>query len=426
MLKSYRLRLHFSAATLPLLALTALTAGISPLSARAYSEKVLYSFPDQQAGETPNGTLARDKAGNLYGTTVGGGDSNAGTLFKLAPDGTFETLYNFCSLDGCADGEGSIPGPILIGKNLYGVTDGGGANGKGTIYSFSLKTRQLTTLYNFDWSYGVYPNGGLIADASGNLYGTTVNGGTAVNAQCNGAQGCGVVFEFSTTGTYSILYSFTGQNGDGANPIASLYRDAVGNLYGTTQYGGNTGCQSCGGGGTVFKLTPAGQETVLYDFPNGGPGPWSPWGGVTLDANGNLYGTTFWGGSTGCDGFGCGAVFEITASGQYQDLYEFNGNDGSNPEDGVLYRKGKLFGTTNGNGYDYGTVFEFDLAKAKLTTLYAFSNFPDGAQPGEGTLVRDKSGNFYGTTTYGGMDTCKNGQYAYPCGTVFELSPAKN
>lgn len=425
MLKSYRPRLHFSAATLPLLALAALTAGISPLSAKTYSEKVLYSFPDASAGEWPNGTLIKDKAGNIYGITEIGGAAGLGNLYELAPDGTVTTLYSFCSLNGCADGSYPRPGPILVGDKLYGTTNEGGSTGKGTIYEFDLTTQTLTTLYSFDWNYGVYPTAPLIRDADGNFYGTTNNGGTAVNGQCNGAQGCGVVFEYSNTGTYSILYNFTGQNGDGANPVAGLYRDASGNLYGTTQYGGNTGCQSCGGGGTVFKLTPAGQETVLYDFPNG-TGPCCSTGSVTMDETGNLYGTTYYGG-TGCGGSGCGNLFEITAGGQYVDLFDFDGgSDGSGSQAGVDYRKGKLFGTSAGGGLGYGTVFEFDLAKSKMSTLYQFGDTPDGAYPGQGNLLRDKSGNLYGTTTYGGINGCHNGPYTVSCGMIFELSPAKN
>lgn len=394
-----------------LLTLAAMSmSGSSSVSAKSYTETVLHSF-DKSDGWGPTG-MVRNSKGRFYGTTSAGGAHGEGTLFELTPSGNVNTLWDF---SGGADGSNPGAAPLLAGNMLFGTTNGGGATGKGVIYAFDLKTKQLSTLFNFDWSYGVYPQSTLIRDASGNLYGVTAHGG-AYQGQCDGDQGCGVVFELSSSGTYTILYSFTGVS-DGVAPIGGLIMDAAGNLYGTTQGGFVNGSNDYG---SVFEVSPTGQETTLYNFPS--TGPHQPMAALTMDAAGNLYGTAFDGGGTGCPNTaGCGGLFEIDASGNFSVLYQFEGgSDGASPVAALLYKNGKLIGTTNGNGYGYGSAFEFDLAKNKLNVLYDFSNQDDGWDPGPGVLI-DSSGNLYGGTGYGGTGNCS----PYPgCGTIYEISPA--
>jgi uncharacterized repeat protein (TIGR03803 family) len=303
-----------------------------------------------------------------------------------------------------------------VGDDLYGTTDNGGSASKGVIYKLNLKTGKLKTLFNFDWPYGVYPLAPLIQDSGGNFYGTTSGSANGTKSCAQGDYSCGTVFELSASGNYTILYAFAG-GADGAAPWAGLTRDSAGNLYGTTLYGGSAGGN---GGGTVFEINPNGQETILHAFPNPLDGTGQPMAPLTMDKSGDLFGTTYDGGS-GCGSDGCGSLFEITAAGDYVSLYAFPevGSLGSNPEAGVLYKKGKLLGTTNGNEAGEGTVFEFDLDRSKMKVLHDFEeNDADGIRPGAGTLLRDAAGNFYGTTTYGGTGSCTAG-----CGTVYEVSP---
>lgn len=392
----------YGAALLTFAALT--LGGVSPAPAKSYTETVLTNFMKTN-GWIPAGGLVSDKKGNFYGVTSTGGAHGNGTLFELTPSGNLNTLWDFSGSDGANPG-GS---PLLAGHVLYGTTDNGGANSKGVIYAYDLKTKQMSDLFDFDWSYGVYPLSAVIRDKSGNLYGVTRNGG-AYGSQCDGAQGCGVVFELSSTGTYTVLYSFSGS--DGATPMGGLIMDAAGNLYGTTQDGGANGY------GSVFEVTPAGQETTLYNFPS--TGPHQPMGSLVMDASGNLYGTAFDGGGNGCSATGgCGGLFELDASGNFSVLYQFEGgSDGASPAAGMLCRNGKLYGTTSGNGAT-GSAFAFDLAKSKLNVLYDFADENNGLEP-SGMLLRS-GGNFFGMTEFGGTGDCS--PYA-GCGVIYELSRA--
>ena len=208
----------------------------------AGQESVWHHFKDQEDGGHPlAGVLIRDSAGNLYGTTSSGGAANLGTVLQLQPNGILNTLYSF------------------LGGN-----------------------------------HGTKPESGVIRDSSGNLYGTTSNGGGPANS--------GVVYKVAPDRTETVLYSFTGGL-DGAFPMGGVIRDAAGNLYGTTVAGGSAGF------GTVFKLTPSGVETVLYNFTDGSDGA-SPWGGLIRDKSGNFYGTARDGGGIA----GCGTVFELAQS----------------------------------------------------------------------------------------------------------------
>ncbi len=271
-----------------------------------------------------------------------------------------------------------------------------------------------TVLHNLNnnGTAAAYPCAGLIMDASGNFYGTTCYGGLY-----NG----GTVFELTRAQgggwTETVLYSF-GNGTDGSVPEARLIFDANGNLYGTTTFGG------IHDGGTVFELTPTGggnwTETVLRNFGGGTDGA-IPFSGLVFDANGNLYGTTYQGGI-----HNHGTVFQLAPrqgggwTGTVLHSFNNNGSDGALPESDVIFdAAGNLYGTTSAGGiHDYGTAFELAPAQGggwTETVLHSFNlNGTDGAYP-EASLVFDTAGNLYGTTGEGGI------HYIY--GTVFELTP---
>jgi len=225
----------------------------------------------------------------------------------------------------------------------------------------------------------------------------------------------------------TTLYSFCAQSScaDGSIPTAGLIMDSAGSLYGTTFYGGNTGCGDGFGCGTVFKLSSNGSETVLHIFTGGNDGERST-AGLIMDSVGNLYGTTQYGGGTGCGGIGCGTVFEMAPDGTETVLYSFcsaaNCADGVNPEAGVIMdNSGNLYGTTNGGGTNCkcGTVFKLATDRTE-TVLHGFNGGSDGDVPFAGVIM-DSAGNLYGTTYYGGSGTgCPNRR---GCGTAFMLAP---
>src|SRR5208283_5378540 len=292
--------------------------------------------------------------------------------------------------------------------------------------SAQAQTYTESVLYSFcsapSCSDGAYPlYGALVLDAQGNLYGTTADGGTG---------GAGMVFKADTTGKETVLYTFTGTGEDGAAPYAGLVRDAQGNLYGTTLGGGSPTCEyvtGIYGCGTVFKVDTTGKETVLYTFcsasncTDGG----GPEANLVLDAQGNLYGTTRFGGSPACTPHGCGTVFKLDPTGKETVLYSFTGKpDGAGPYAGLVRDvQGNLYGTTDSGGANgEGTVFKVDTT-GKETVLYSFCsagypNCTDGAQPMAG-LVQDAQGNLYGTTFWGGDLVCNAPD---GCGTVFKLT----
>jgi uncharacterized repeat protein (TIGR03803 family) len=357
-----------------------------------------------------------DAAGNLYGTTLNGGTaSGSGVVFKLAPDGTQTVLYSFCPQSSCADG--AMPRASLLMDapgNLYGTTFGGGAQLSGVVFKLAPDGTE-TVLYSFcpqsGCADGAQPAAGLIMDAAGNLYGTTLNGGIG--------SGSGVVFKLAPDGTETVLYSFCSQANctDGQGPQAGLLMDAAGNLYGTTVAGGT-------GFGVVFKLAPDGTETVLYSFcsqANCTDG-FQPFAGLIMDAAGNLYGTTARGGT------GFGVVFKLAPDGTETVLYSFcsqaNCADGAQPVAGLIMdAAGNLYGTTLSGGtsdqgvkLDGGVVFAL-APDGTETVLHTFcspgGNCTDGARPGG--LIMDAAGNLDGTTAQGGI--------APGSGVVFALTP---
>jgi uncharacterized repeat protein (TIGR03803 family) len=299
---------------------------------------VLYAFAGGASdGATPYAGVIADSSRNLYGTTHFGGPGNGGlgwgVVFKLAPDGTETVLYSFCSQANCSDGNFPDNGVVAdSSRNLYGTATGGGASNLGTVFELSPDGTSFTVLHSFAGGAGdgANPFAGLIADSSGNLYGTTAAGGASTLCAPPGLPaGCGTVFKLSPGATFTLLHSFTGGPSDGASPGAGLIADSSGNLYGTTSRGGaSTLCNGLppntpAGCGTVFKLSPDGTETLLHSFAGDVSDGADPTAGLIADSSGNLYGTTgFGGGSITCAGQapgfvppGCGVVFKLTGTG---------------------------------------------------------------------------------------------------------------
>jgi uncharacterized repeat protein (TIGR03803 family) len=336
---------------------------LSPNGSGGWKQTVLHTFAAPPDGANPLFSPAIfDKSGNLYGTTQWGGAFNVGTVFELSPVGASWTVNILYSFTGGADGGHPAAGLILDeAGNLYGTGQTGGANAQGTVFKVAPSGAE-TLLYTFGSQSGdgSYPFAGLVLDQTGNLYGTTLSGG---------AHDGGTVFKLTPTGTETVLYSFGSQSGDGSNPYAGLVFDKTGNLYGATYSGGTNG------GGTVFKLSPTGTETVLYSFGSQSGDGSNPYGGsLVLDNNGNLYGTTVGGGA-----HGDGTVFKLTPTGTETVLYSFGSQsgDGSKPWAGVvLDEKGNLYGTTQAGGaYGAGVVFEVSLVgAATATTLVSGQN----------------------------------------------------
>jgi uncharacterized repeat protein (TIGR03803 family) len=367
-------------AALGVLLLAVLVA--TALPAQAQTLTVLYNFSDHTDGGFPQDGLVMDAQGNLFGTAAGGGNlavctgSGCGVVFKITPSGQETVVHTF---SGGVNGGIPQAGVILDAKgDIYGMTPFLGAHNNGMIFKI-FPGGNYRVLYAFaGGTDGVEPQGGLLRDGRGNLYGTTADGGSF-----NG----GTVFELSPTGTKTVLYNFA-FSPDGANPTGDLIRDAQGNLYGTTTFGGITGgiCASLGCG-TVFKLNPNGTETVLHTFAAGVDGAF-PETGLVRDAMGNLYGTTQRGGAS-TTASNMGTVFKVTPAGVETVLYIFNGGtaDGEFPFGRlILDAAGNLYGTTSaGDGF-----------------------FPLGG------LVRDATGNLYGTTERGG---------SFNAGVVFKITP---
>lgn len=258
------------------------------------TESVLHSFGNGTDGLIPSGGLIQDSKGNSYGVTVSGGTHGWGTLFKITSAGKETILYNFTLAAA------SPEGTLLLDQhgNLYGTTVSGGKYSFGTVYEYSAAGR-FHVIYNFcpqaHCPDGSQPNAGLVQDSAGNLYGTTLNGGT--NLQ-------GTVFKVTLAGTETVLHSFGLAGGDGYLPIAGLVSDGSGNFYGTTLYGGANRA------GTIFKVDSAGNESILYSFcsqPSCTDGSSTGFGTLIRDGSGNLYGVAGGGGQ-----FQSGVLFKIT------------------------------------------------------------------------------------------------------------------
>jgi uncharacterized repeat protein (TIGR03803 family) len=347
---------------------------LTPTSGGRWKETVLHDFTFGKDGTEPLAGLIFDSAGNLYGTTYSGGRGNCsgrcGVVFELTPTsgGKWQetVLYAF---SGGAYGASPTGGLIFdAAGNLYGTTGSGGNRGFGVIFELMPISKgkwKEKVLYAFTGGKdGGQPGASLIFDAAGNLYGTASNGG---GGSCEG--GCGVVFNLVLgDGKWreKVLHEFTGLN-DGGYPNSALIFDPAGNLYGTTNMGGNRGdCQGFGCG-VVFRLTPMSngrwKATVLHTFSGGNDGA-APGTDLTFDAAGNLYGTAYDGGIGNC-AYGCGLAFKLTLTpnGKWKEtvLHSFTGgNDGGNPASGlILDAKGNLYGSAYDGGADgWGVVFE--------------------------------------------------------------------
>ncbi len=325
-------------------------------------------------GASPNGRLV-DVNGILYGTTEHGGTRGRGTVFAVTTAGTERSIYNFVAGD---DGEDSAAGLIDVNGVLYGTMHYGGKLGGGSVFAVTPAGKERV-LHYFEYGMvdGDNPYDALI-DVNGILYGTTGQGGD---------HNAGTVFSLTTAGDERILHNFTGK--DGANPCTSL-TDVNGVLYGTTYGGGKYGS------GTFFSVTTSGGETVRHNFGGGQDGS-APVPDSLIDVNGVLYGTTYFGGK-----YGYGTVFSVTTAGIERVLYSFaGGEDGSNPfTAGLTYVNGVLYGTTLAGGkYGHGTVFAVTAA-GKESVLHSFGGGEDGSGPVAGLI--DVNGILYGTTATGG------------------------
>src|SRR5438552_3303674 len=357
--------------------------------ARARDEQVLYSFTGGTDGQQPWAGVVLDETGNLYGVaTFAGasgncGPSGCGTVFMLTTAGAFSVLHNFDWDDGANPG-----GDLIRDKktgDLYGPTFSGGSGGAGTIFKLATDGT-LNTLYSFmGGSDGNTPEGRLVRDGNGNLYGTTYGGG---------ADSMGVVFKVAADGTETVLHAFAGGAKDGAFPTnAGLAMDSSGNLYGMTQFGGGNDY------GTVFRLKRSGRFKLLHSFIGGSDGRY-PAAGLIIDSAGDLYGTTQGGGGNGSCTYGCGTVFSVAPDGTETVLHAFaGGSDGSNPLSTLLPTKsGAFFGTTDDGSK--GTVFKLK-PDGREVVLHTFGSARDGFEPQSG-VSKDKAGNLYGTTDLGG------------------------
>ncbi len=381
------------------------------VSASAQTETILYSFTGGSDGASPYPGLTPDGKGNFFGTAEFGGANYGGAVFELSPstNGTWTESVIF-SFGSNAVGEFPTGGVTMDGRgNLYGLTFLGGLYFSGVAYELSPSssgTWSETILYNFDQASagaGFYAADGLIWDTTGNLYGTTSNGGPS---------GDGTVFQLvqasDGTWTENTLYSFTGKD-DGGLPYSRLLFDKAGNLYGTGVMGG------AHDSGVLFEFIPESNgtwtETIVHAF-TGGAGSVASTGALTMDQSGNLYANTVF------------AVMKFSkdSKGQWNPtiLHQFlGGPDGADGESKLLFDSaGNLFGTTMTGGTHRGTVFELSPTTTghwKEKILHCFEPKNDAIFPEHGVLVEDSGGNLYGAAQSGG---------AYGQGAIFEITPA--
>jgi uncharacterized repeat protein (TIGR03803 family) len=357
---------------------------------------------DGTNGSGSDASLIQATDGNFYGAS---GADTFGTIFRVTPSGEISAIYKFCSQPDCADGDDPIWGPVLGSDgNLYGVAESGGStagskSGSGTFYKMTLDG-QITILHTFcpatPCPDGQYPNG-IALGSNGNFYGTTYAGGKSNK---------GVIFSINTTGQINLLYSFCSlaNCADGAGPITPPIQAGNGNIYGVTNEGG----------GVLYELTPSGTYTVLHAFCSvrgckDGFQASTPVQG----ANGNIYGTTVEGGS-----LGHGTMYEITSSNQYVVLDNFDYLRGSPFAGLALANDGNLYGTTigPGTGENNGTIFEI-TPEGRYTQLYTFTECSSSGYDPFASVFQGTDGLLYGTTLYGGMAGLCNGY-----GAIFTLS----
>jgi uncharacterized repeat protein (TIGR03803 family) len=303
-------------------------------------ETLLYTFTGGADGGDPNAGLVQDSSGNFYGTAVAGGAAGTGVVFKLDASGHYSVVYNFT---GGADGGYPYSNLLMdAAGNMYGTTYGGGASGKGTIYELDPSGHE-TVLHSFTGPDGSNPYAGVVRDAAGNFYGTASQGGTRG----------GVTFKMDPAGNYTVLQYFD-YGSDGGFPWGGVTLDSAGNVYGTTWSGGSP---SGDYPGVVYEVNSSGTFSVLYSFTGFADGGGSR-SNVVFDSAGNLYGTTQYGGQGPCPYFGCGVLFQLSPSGQQTVVHDFTGGaDGAEP--GVILLRdaaGNFYGTTGAGGTAGGGV----------------------------------------------------------------------
>jgi uncharacterized repeat protein (TIGR03803 family) len=396
----------------------------------------LYAFTGNADGAQPSGGVVLDPAGNVYGTTTYGGSfggdncgtNGCGVAFKIDTSRHESLLHSFTgpSADGAnptegvtRDSAGRLYGLTTFQLSLYQLQPGA------SFCDVVPCPWKESILYNSDdGQLGGFPTGIPVLDAQGNFYAVSNTGGSGTN--CGGP--CGFVFKVGPQGQFTVIYNFQGGS-DGATPTGPLLLEPDGSLYGTTVNGG-------AGFGTVYKIDASGSESIVYSF-TGGIDGFSPYSGVIADDQGNLYGTTVVGGqhSNSCIGGTCGVVFKLipNENGTWTEspLYSFQGGaDGANPYGGLLRdSQGNLYGTTYYGGVCQfgpycGTVYKLDSA-ANRTTLWNFQCGSDGCEPEFGSLVMDQQGSLYGTASFGGDLSVTNPACLefFGCGTVFKLTP---
>ncbi len=397
---------------------TPLTPSISEVTAESEHARaafnVLYSFQGPPAdGEGPSEALLNVN-GTLYGTTAYGGPNGAGTVFSITTSGKETVLYSFKG--GSADGAAPSAPLINVNGTLYGATGYAGANDKGVIFAFTTSGKE-TVLYSFKGGStdGANPSGALL-NVNGILYGTTVSGGSR---SCGGG-GCGTVFSITTSGKEVMRYRFKGGTTDGQSPNGGLV-NAHGKLYGTTNAGGANCIYKGPDCGTVFSVATSGKETVLHSFKGAPKDGQNPDGGL-IYVNGRLYGTTTGGGHSPCDpSQGCGTAFALTLSGSETLLHSFgDGADGVAPQSALIDVNGMLYGTTPyGGSSGWGTLFEISTS-GKERVLHRF-NGGAGYYPVAGLI--NVNGTLYGTASEGGSGFCGSDGSDPGCGIAFALMP---
>ena len=378
-----------------------------------------------------NGLLYGTTSEGGSGKTCKQGQVGCGTIFQINTSGAERVLHR---LKGTPDGQYPAASMLAVNGVLYSTTVGGGKNGLGSVFAINPATGAESVIYSFkgaDAADGALPRANLIY-LNGVFYGTTNEGG---NAACvdhsRNNRGCGTIFKVTTSGKEQVLHAFSGggddQDRDGGFPSAGLLA-VNGALYGTTSGGGNYPNRSGGGWGTVFKLNSSGDGySVLYRFKSGDDGAVP--NASLINVNGKLYGTTIGGGGSVCvaSGFGCGTVFEMSPSGKERILHRFiGGSDGAGPN-GLIAVDNTVYGTTGAGGalgcqgYGCGTVFGMSASGQGYGILHSFKGSPDGAGPFGGLL--EINGSFYGTTAYGGRQGDPP-RCSYGCiGTVFKVTP---
>ena len=374
---------------LGLLATTLFTVGLSYGQTYAHVYDFIGAGSD---GSSPYGAVTFDSSGNMYGTTSEGGVNYAGDVWEITNTGTYVELYSFGN-----GSDGAFPyGNVSFDSNgnMYGTTAEGGANNEGIIWKIT-SAGVYSDIHDFgSGTDGKFPQAGVTIDSSGNLYGTALSGGV---------NGFGMVWEITSTGGYLDVHDF-GSGTDGRLPRGNVVLDSSGTLYGTASKGG----QYASSGGNLWKLTSGGVYTALHDFGSGTDGQ-NPYASVCFDSSGNLYGTTDNGGVNSA-----GTVWKYSSTGVYTDVHDFGvGLDGQNPTGSITAdSNGNLFGTAgNGGATGNGMVWEMS-STGTFSDLYDFQNGTDSQSP-SGNVSFDSFGNMYGTATYGG---------AYGSGTVWELA----